>query len=296
MQDSASIAPPASGSALQGFMYPRTATGIAGILPGPPWHYSGEMLTIEWRTDPAMVAELLPAPLTLVDDDPGAVALIWADWQSCSDDFDELLDPARSQYKEVFLVIRCQYEGQTFSRAAYIWVDKDFAMARGRVQGYPKKMSEIWMTRPITVGKAGPRLEPGGRFGATVSTWGRRIADARFTITGTADTAGFVNGHPMLHTRQMPAIEMDGRDSLDELVTMGGFDVEVGPVYCGDAEINIFDNPTEELARLEPIEVIGGYYRQVGNSMAGGRTVWAAANPMAESPTQHRNPTAGEQR
>ena len=78
----------------------------------------------------------------------------------------------------------------------------------------------------------------------------------------------------------MPAIEMDGRDSLDELVTMGGFDVELGPVYAGDAEINIFDNPTEELARLAPIEIIGGYYRQVGNSMAGGRTVWAAANPM----------------
>ena len=266
---------------LQGFMYPRTPTGAGGVLPGPPWHYSGEMLTVEFRTDPANVAELLPDGLELVDEDPGACALIWAEWQSCSDSFEELLDPARAQYKEVFLVIRCQYEGQIFSRAAYIWVDKDFAMARGHVQGYPKKMSEIWMTRAVTIGKAGPRLEPGGRFGATVSTWGRRIADARFTITGTADSAGFVNGHPMLHTRQMPAIEMDGRDSLDELVTMRGFDVELGPVYAGDAELDIFDNPTEELSRLAPFEVIGGYYRQVANSMAGGTTVWASPNPMA---------------
>ena len=44
---------------LQGFMYPRTPTGAAGILPGPPWHYSGEMLTVEFRTDPANVAELI---------------------------------------------------------------------------------------------------------------------------------------------------------------------------------------------------------------------------------------------
>ena len=266
---------------LQGFMYPRTPTGTGGVLPGPPWHYSGEMLTVEFRTDPANPPQLLPDGLELVDDDPGACALIWAEWQSCSDSFEELLDPARAQYKEVFLVIRCQYEGQTYSRAAYIWVDKDFAMARGHVQGYPKKMSEIWMTRAVTIGKAGPRLEPGGRFGATVSTWGRRIADARFTITGTADSAGLVNGHPMLHTRQMPAIEMDGRDSLDELVTMRGFDVGLGPVYAGDAELEIFDNPTEELSRLAPFEVIGGYYRQVGNSMGGGTTVWAGPNPMA---------------
>jgi acetoacetate decarboxylase len=268
---------------LHGLMYPRTPTGAGTILPNPPWHYSGEMLTIEFRTDPSNVAELLPDGLSLAPDDPGAVAIIWADWQSCSDSFDELMDPARAQYKEVFVVVRCEYEGQTYSRAAYIWVDKDFAMARGHIQGYPKKMSEIWMTRPITIGKAGPRLEVGGRFGCTLSTWGRRIADAEFEITGTTDSAGFVNGHPMLHSRQIPAIEMDGRDSLDELVTMGGFDVELGPVFSGDAELTLHDNPTEELSRFGDIEVIGGFYRQVGNSMAGGRTVAAKPNPMAAS-------------
>jgi hypothetical protein len=264
-------------------MYPRTPTGAGTILPGPPWHYSGEMLTIEFRTDPANVAELLPAPLVPVDDadDPGAVAIVWADWQSCSDSFDELLDPARAQYKEAFVVVRCQYDGEIFSRAAYIWVDKDFAMARGHLQGYPKKMSEIWMTRPVAYGRAGPRLEPGGRFGATLSTWGRRIAEATFTITGNADTPGFVNGHPMIHSRQMPAIEMDGRDSLDELVTMRGFDHHVGPVYAGQANLILPGNPTEELGRFEPFEIIGAFYRQVGTSMGPGTTLWAADNPLA---------------
>lgn len=266
---------------LTGVYYPRTPTGAAAILPDPPWHYSGEMLTIEFRTDPERVAELLPEGIEPADDDPGAAALIWADWQSCSDSFSELLDPARAQYKETFLVVRCQHQGQTYSRCPYIWVDKDFALARGQLQGYPKKMGEIWMTRPVTHGKAGPRLEPGGRFGATVSTWGRRIAEARFTITGTAETAGFVNGHPMLHSRQMPAIEFDGRDSLNELVTMRGFDADVGPVYSGDAELVLLDSPTEELDRLNPIEIIGGYYQQIGTSMGPGTTVSAAPNPMA---------------
>jgi acetoacetate decarboxylase len=240
------------------------------------------MLTVEFRTDPKNVAELLPPQLSLAAQDPGAVAIIWAEWQSCSDSFEELMDPARAQYKEVFVVVRCQYESQTYSRAAYIWVDKDFAMARGHIQGYPKKMSEIWMTRAVTIGKAGPRLEVGGKFGGTLSTFGRRIADTRFTITGEAESAGFVNGHPMLHTRQMPAIEMDGRDSLDELVTMRGFDVELGPVYSGDAELNLYESPTEELTRFGEIEVIGGYYRQVGNSMGPGSTVWAGPNPMVD--------------
>ena len=157
---------------LQGFTFPRSATGFSSLVPSPPWHYSGDMLTIEYRTDPAAVAELLPEPLAPVDDDPGAVAVIWADWQSCSDDFNEVVDPDRLQYKECFVVVRCTYQGQTYSRCVYIWVDKDYAMLRGHVQGYPKKLGDIWVTRPVTVGRAGPRLEPGGRFGATCSAYG----------------------------------------------------------------------------------------------------------------------------
>jgi hypothetical protein len=273
---------------LKGLMYPRTPTGIGTILPEGPWHYSGEMLTVEFRTDPAKVTALLPPGLEPADEDPGAVAIIWADWQSCSDRFDELLDPARAQYKETFVVIRCRYRDTTYSRAAYIWVDKDFAMARGHLQGYPKKLAEIWMTRPVTHGRAGPRLEPGGRFGAALSTWGRRLAEATFTITGTAETPGFVNGHPMLHSRQMPAIEMDGRDSLDELVTMRGFDHDVGPVHAGVAELHLPRTPTEELHLLQPFEIIGAYYRQVGTSMGPGTTVRATPNPMVGADTAPR--------
>jgi acetoacetate decarboxylase len=258
---------------LQGFMFPRSATGRSSLVPSPPWHYSGAMLTVEYRTDPAAVAELLPAPLSLADDDPGAVAIIWADWQSCSDTFEELYDPVRSQYLECFVVVRCTYRGETYSRCVYIWVDSDFAMVRGHHQGYPKKLGQMWMTRPVTVGKAGPRLEVGGRFGAVCSAYGRRLIDARFEITGESDHTGFVNGHPMIHHRLMPAIEGDGTDSLHELVTMRGYDAEVGRCFRGDASIELFDSPVEELTRLAPREIIGGYWREVATSWKAGTTL-----------------------
>ena len=83
--------------AQQGFFGPRSARGSAALLPEPPWYYSGDLLTVEYRTDPARVAELLPAPLEPAPDDPGAVALIWADWQSCGSDGAELLDFERAE-------------------------------------------------------------------------------------------------------------------------------------------------------------------------------------------------------
>ena len=41
----------------------------------------------------------------------------------------------------------------------------------------------------------------------------------------------------------------------------------------GDAELRLFESPTEELARLSVDEIIGGYYRQVGVVWDGGRTL-----------------------
>ena len=80
-------------ASLNGFLAPRTPSGASALVPDMPWFYSGTLLTAEYRTDPANVAALLPEGLELADDDPGAVALIWADWQSCSTGGAELLDP-----------------------------------------------------------------------------------------------------------------------------------------------------------------------------------------------------------
>lgn len=103
---------------MKGFPHPRTPTGRASVTAGPPWHYAGDLITIEYRTDPGKVAALLPEPPAA--DDPGAVALIWADWRACSDGGKALLDPVRSQHKECFVVVRCQFAGRTYSRCVRV--------------------------------------------------------------------------------------------------------------------------------------------------------------------------------
>jgi acetoacetate decarboxylase len=255
---------------MAGFFYPRTPTGRSSLIPAPPWHYSGDLLTVEYRTDPARVAELLPAPLSPAPEDPGAVAIIWADWQSCGEGGAELLDPVRSQYRECFVVIRCYFAGQIYSRCVYIWVDTDFALARGLHQGYPKKLGSIHQTRPHPFGLAAPRIAPGGTFAGTLAAADRRLAQAVVTLRDVAPAGGFVNAHPMAHHRWVRSIEQGAPDSLDELVRSGSASFDGGPPWRGDASLELFESPTEELARLEIREIIGGYYRQVGVTWDGG--------------------------
>ncbi len=275
---------------VKGFFYPRTAHGTSSLIPNPPWYYSGDLFTVEYRTDPARVAELLPEPLELAVDDPGAVALIWADWQSCSTGREELLDPVRSQYKEAFVVVRCSFGGQTFSRCVYIWVDKDFAIARGMHQGYPKKLGSMWQTRPHPFGQGAPQIAAGGMFGATLAAGDRRLAEAVLTLQEPSQTNGFVNGHPMAHHRVFPGIERGAPDAYVELISSGASDFAGGQPWRGEVELRLFESPTEELARLEVQEIIGGYYRQVGVVWDGGSSLARLAGSRPAEPTPERTP------
>lgn len=265
---------------LTGFLAPKTPSGASAIVPDMPWYYSGTLLTAEYRTDPANVAALLPEGLELADDDPGAVALIWADWQSCSASGAELLDPQRSQYLETFAVVRVKHEGVTYSRCVAIWVTKDFAIARGWFQGYPKKLGSMAVTRVMNVGRAAPRLEAGARIGASLAAYDHRLASLVVTLRSPSETNGFVNGHAMLHSRWMPSITPGAGNSLDQLITMGGVDAEIGATWVGDFDLELHDSPWDELASILPVqEKIAAYYREVGVTFNGGTLVADRSNP-----------------
>jgi acetoacetate decarboxylase len=85
----------------------------------------------------------------------------------------------------------------------------------------------------------------------------------------------------MAHHRWEPSIERGAPDSLDELIASGSASVEAGPAWRGDATLELFDSPTEELAALEVREIIAGYYRQVGVTWDGGRLLAERGVPVS---------------
>jgi acetoacetate decarboxylase len=256
----------------RGYTAPLSPDGRAGIVPPPPWHYSGDFLIVEYRADPAAVAALLPPELDPAEEEPGAVAAIFADWQSCSDDGHELIDPIQSQYREFFLVVACRYEGRPASRCVYIWVDKDFAMYRGWIQGFPKKLGSIHMTRIFDAGRATPRVEAGARFGATCAANDRQIARAVVTLRRVSETGPTVNDPPMHNTRHFPAYS-GLRPDVFELVRAGGRDRDASEIWEGDAELRLYDDTLEDLAAIAPLEVGKGFRFSFGYTVEGGEVL-----------------------
>jgi acetoacetate decarboxylase len=254
---------------LTGYSLPLSSTGRSSLVPAPPWHYSGDFLVVEFETDPEAARSFLPPELEL-GEPPGAAAAIFADWQSCSDSFEELLDPIRAQYREFFVVLAAEHRGEPVTRCPLMWVDKGFSLARGWLQGFPKKPGSIWMTRPVTVGKAGARLEPGGRFGATAAANDRRLAEATLTLTGLSETGPTVNSPPLVNTRFLPPWDPEGA-SIAEHVYAGGRDREISPIWEGDATLQFFETPDSELTALAPRAVGKGFWFSFGYTVDGGK-------------------------
>ena len=150
-------------------------------------------------------------------------------------------------------------------------MDKDFAIARGLHQGYPKKLGSMWQTRPHPFGQGAPQIAKGGTFGATLAAGDRRLAEAVLTLRRPSETRVRQRAPdgppPRLPRHRRP------RRRLLRADLQSGAQFDGGQAWTGDVDLRLFDSPTEELARLEVDEIIGGYYRQVGVVWNGGSTL-----------------------
>lgn len=51
-----------------GFSLPLSPSGTSAMLTAPPWHFSGEIVLVDYRVDPAAARRFLPPELDLRPD------------------------------------------------------------------------------------------------------------------------------------------------------------------------------------------------------------------------------------
>jgi len=257
---------------LHGWTLPQSDTGRSSILTPPPWHYSGEIISVDFTAPPDVVAALLPPGIEPAGD--GSASFVFADWSSASDADPRIRDdPGRGQYKEAYAVLYGTYDGKPVGRVPFIWVDNDLSLVRGLIQGFPKKLGQIAMTRPVELGEGGVRKDVGSRFSAHVSSLGRRLATLSVDLTEEHEKL-YPKGiaTPLLHTRLWPSIEGDAPAVLElSRGTITGF--KLGTVYSGPASLELGASDFEELDRLAPTSVGTGYVHAAAFSVTGGTAI-----------------------
>jgi acetoacetate decarboxylase len=245
----------------RGYTAPLSPEGRASLVPYPPWHYAADLLVIEFWAEPAAVAALLPRALA-PHADPGRCAAVFADWQSCSAAGGELADPARAQYREFFVVCNALLGGEEVTTCPYIWVDRDFALARGWIQGFPKKLGSIWITRHFGLDSpADPGLRRGATYAGTCAAGERLLAEATVTLERRSEAGPTHNAPPLVNVRHFARLEAGRHDepAVHELVRARSRDRVASEVWEGSATLALHPAPREELAALGPVRVGKGF-------------------------------------
>ncbi|WP_179402801.1 acetoacetate decarboxylase family protein [Burkholderia guangdongensis] len=246
---------------LKGYMVPLSPLGKASLNPPPPWHYSGDVVGIEYWADADAAKAVLPRGL---DPDPsshGHAMVLFIDWQFTGEN-EEHLDPARYQYRECLFLVDALHKGRRVMWCPYIYVDNDAAIARGWVQGFPKKLAAVHQTRTFAAPSAAAApLAPGSRFGASLSVHGERVAQARITLRQPVSDPKSLLTRPTVNRRFFPSLAAGAHDkpAVDELVLSVTDNLTLADAWSGDAELLFPDVRGEEIHALGLVKVGAGF-------------------------------------
>ena len=246
---------------LKGYTVPLSPLGKANLVATPPWHYSGDVIALEFWTDPAAANATLPPGLTPDPTSAGHVLALFVDWQFTAQD-DEYLDPARYQYREFYVLVDAMYKDQPVAWTPYMFVDNDSAMARGHAQGYPKRLGTVFQTRTFAAPSAASApLARGTKLGASLSVHGQRLAEGRLTLKEAVNAPPAALRRPTVNRRYFPRLTAGRHNdpAVNELVMAVTDNLKVVGVWSGEADLTLPTAHGEELHALAPIRTGAGY-------------------------------------
>jgi len=258
---------------LRGYSLPLTPKGQSSIVEPPPWYYGGEVMELIFRTNEEKARELIPPPLS-IGPEPGKGIVWFVEWVSVSESNPDLafINPERAVYQECLVMIQCSYKGEPGYIVPYIWVDKDFSLMRGFIQGFPKKMARIYRSKlsELNIKVGGKRV--GAKLKGICEAHGERLVEGSLIFTRKANPSEV----PLIKfylMRQFPNIEDPFKPVVHELVISEVSDVKIADVWAGNAEMKFFESNMEEIAAISPIEMLGGFHYSMGLTVIGGRVI-----------------------
>lgn len=268
---------------VKGYAVPFSPHGTAQIAGGPPWNFAVDILAIQYRTDPDEIRKLLPEPLELSEDQPD-VAYVWfGDWQGLWQGGDDMLavNPAQCLYTECLIGVRCSYNGVEGHRVVYIWVDKDFSLARGWFMGFPKKFGEVHMgTTNRHLHALNPAMQPcgpGSKYAAVCGAHAERLVTAQIEVEQQITPAELPKpfGTDLFHTIHFAGADVDdrGKPVANRLIQTVSSNLSFGEIWSGRGTLEYHPSLFEEHTAIAPQEILGAYIIPVGFRIEGTKLI-----------------------
>ncbi|MCR4443000.1 MAG: acetoacetate decarboxylase family protein [Peptococcaceae bacterium] len=263
---------------LKGFCHPLSPGGKSQLIGGPPWHFVSEQMIITYRAEPGQVSKFIPEPLKPSTIEPNGCCVRINSFVSVWDSEKEMLftNPERCNFKEGFIDIHCNYQGEEAKKLAFIWVDNDFTLLRGWFMGAPKKLGKIYTSyekRHLhelnpAIGKFGT----GSKIKGIVTAHADRLITASMTLGKkiTAEELPASLKCKMFNIIHFPNIAIGADKPMVNCLVQDVTTANIGEVWeAKDAALIFNESDIEEHILLKPKEITGAYFMSLGITFHG---------------------------
>jgi Acetoacetate decarboxylase (ADC) len=140
--------------------------GDSSAVEKGPWHYGADYVAVYFSASPTSLLHLVPPPFEVGD---GTCIAYVCEIVSVAEDGQAALlrMPDRAVYHEAAVGVKCSYKGRPGIFFPVMWVDTEWALLRGILNGYPKRLAD-----KVAVSRVHP-LNPGQKpLGAGVGLSG----------------------------------------------------------------------------------------------------------------------------
>jgi acetoacetate decarboxylase len=258
--------------------------GPAGSYAAPPYLYRGmQDILIAYEAEREGVEALLPPGLEPADEQP--ICIAWGRWIPFS---------SFGPYHEAYVMIRADFEGQTYLYQPFIFTDNEIPLVAGReIWGFAKKLA-------VMERSSGGGSEPfGEQLLFTVERpRGQRIMTMSMACERLANPSE-LEDLPVLSMRLIPNAEEGRPPSVAELVRL---DVEGSLHTAADGSPLLFSgrasltmdarSPVDPWHMLAPTRIVQGWYGVFDMDLYHGKVVhdyledaelWSASGAQLDS-------------
>jgi hypothetical protein len=215
-----------------------------------------DCIQFDYFIAPEAARRFLPPPLQLDDEAPGAVQLAFCDSTAVSEAQPNLhiWAPGDANYLECLLKVRCRLGERRGFHVVLSWVTNDQSLVRGFLQGFPKRLATIHMTRLNRARQCGGAYEGAG-LGARVQSNDGLSIFVEHQCRQRGGEADIPSG-PFLLRRHVPSTVQGGSPLVDQIVETVVESSVVSDVWLGRGRLSAFSG-AGELEALIPNKVEG---------------------------------------
>ncbi len=236
----------------------------SAIEPGP-WHYGADYVTVYFKADRTTLGSLLPKPFELGD---GKCIAYTCEIISVADGNKGAVSeaPERTVYREAAFGIGCSFGGKPGVFFPVMWVDTEWSLLRGLVNGFPKRLADSIVVSRLH--PMNPGLAPLGE-GSRLSGYCVKGAQRRIWVRVTAERSGVPNDLVAFGVtygmRKMPRTD-PSQGAVSEAVEVLKSNSRWSDVWLGKGEVSL----EPEIGRLE---VLYGAIYKSGFTISGSKVL-----------------------